>query len=179
MLSYNAIVKDLYTDGQVLMLNAGCINVDTNLLESQNVTANIFVRSSQSSYYTENANSIGTATDNMGSFNIGELFEKTIDGSTKSSMVLYSSARFATNYNITNSGSTFIELGNNLDLLLNTVAYLTDRGDTIRIRKTPEHVFITQATNQQSRIVITIIFSIPLMLILVGILVPKIRKRRR
>ena len=115
----------------------------------------------------------------MGSFNIGELFEKTIDGNTKSSMVLYSSARFATNYNITNSGSTFVELGNNLDLLLNTVAYLTDRGDTIRIIKTTENVFITQATNQQSRIVITIIFSIPLMLILVGILVPIIRKRRR
>lgn len=178
-LSYNGIVKDLYTDGQIIMLNAGSINVNTDALGTQNVNANIFVRSSETSYYTEDTANIGTVTDNMGTFNIGELFEKQINENTTSSLVMYSSARFATDYAITNAGDTFIGLGNNLDLLLNTVAFLTDRGDTIRIRKTTENVFITEATNEQARIVVTVIFSVPLIIILVGIIVPLIRKRRR
>ena len=178
-LSYNGIVKDLYTDGQIIMLNAGSINVNTDALESLGVSANIFVRSSETSYYTENINSITTVTDNMGSFNIGELFVKEIDEDKSSSLVMYASARFATDYAITNAGDTFIGLGNNLDLLLNTVAFLTDRGETIRIRKTTENVFVTEATTQQARIVVTIIFSIPLIIILVGIIVPLIRKRRK
>lgn len=178
-LSYNGIVKDLYTDGQIIMLNAGSINVDTNALSAQNVNANIFVRSSDTSYYTENVNSLSTVTDNMGSFNIGELFEKKIDENTASSMVMYASARFATDYAVTNAGDTFIGLGNNLDLLLNTVAFLTDRGETVRIRKTTENVFITEATNTQARIVVTVIFSIPLIIVLIGCIVPLIRRRRK
>ena len=179
VLSYNTIVQDLYTDGQLIMLNAGTINVDADALDAQNVSGNVFIKTSDTSYYTEDATNIATTTDNMGSFNIAELFEKKVDNDKTSSCVFFASARFATDYAITSSGSSFVNLGNNLDILLNSVAYLTERGDTIRIRKTTENVFITEATNQQSRIVITVIFSVPIIIILIGMLVPLIRRRRR
>ena len=105
--------------------------------------------------------------------------EKNVGEEEISSLVIYSSARFGLDYAITSNGSAFVNLGNNLDILLNTVAFLTDRADTIRIRKTTENVFITEATNQQSRIVVTIIFSIPIIIILVGIILPLVRRRRK
>lgn len=179
VLSYNGIVKDLYTDGQLIMLNAGSLNVDANALESKNVKGNVFIKTSDTSYYTENVSNLAEATDNMGSFNIAELLEKNVGEEKTSSLVIYSSARFGSDYAITSNGSAFVNLGNNLDILLNTVAFLTDRGDTIRIRKTTENVFITEATNQQSRIVVTIIFSVPIIIILVGMIVPLVRRRRK
>jgi hypothetical protein len=40
-------------------------------------------------------------------------------------------------------------------------------------------VFITEATNTQARIVVTVIFSIPLIIVLIGMIVPLVRKRRK
>jgi hypothetical protein len=161
------------------MLNAGSLNIDANALDSKNVKGNVFIKTSETSYYTENVANIANTTDNMGSFNIAELLEKNVGEEEISSLVIYSSARFGSDYAITSNGSAFVNLGNNLDILLNTVAFLTDRGDTIRIRKTTENVFITEATNQQSRIVVTIIFSVPIIIILVGMIVPLVRRRRK
>ena len=71
-----------------------------------------------------------------------------------------------------------IDLYNNKDIILNSISYLTERTDTITIRKTDD----TQpysVTEQQDTIIRIIIFTIPFVIIFIGIIVWYIRKRRR
>ena len=61
-----------------------------------------------------------------------------------------------------------------------SIRYLTGiQAEGVLLLTRRENVFITEATNQQSRIVITVIFSVPIIIILIGMLVPLIRRRRR
>ena len=57
-LSYNDIVKDIYTDGYLVMIDAGKINTaDYEALEELNVTASPFIQSTEDSFYRDNTNS--------------------------------------------------------------------------------------------------------------------------
>ena len=66
----------------------------------------------------------------------------------------------------------------NKDLALNSVALLTDREDDITIRKKTDTVTYT-ATETQDTIIRIIIFVVPCIIILAGIVVWQIRRRRK
>ena len=74
-----------------------------------------------------------------------------------------------------------ILLRNNKDLALNTIAFLSNREDSISIRKATgtDYVKFETASKMQDSIVRVIIFSIPVVLIAVGIAVSIIRKHRK
>ena len=80
-----------------------------------------------------------------------------------------------------NSYTYPIYLRNNKDLLLNTIAYLSDREDSISIRKQTgtEYVSFETASGKQDLIVRIIIFAIPLVLIITGIIISIVRKRKK
>ena len=71
-----------------------------------------------------------------------------------------------------------VSLYNNEDMLLNSVSYLNEREDTITIRKTSEEVTYT-VTEQQNIIIMTIIFAVPVLLIIIGIVVWQVRRRKK
>ena len=182
-LNYNEIVKDIYTDGKIVMADAGKITtLSTEELEKINVTAESFIETSQKAYYKEDfTTSIEKKdSDEQGKFTLGEILTKKIDDNKSSKLVAISNAYFVTDYKITlgSSYTTPLNLRNNKDLLLNTVAYLTDREDTIRIRKDTGVVTFDTATKKQDNIVKIIIFSIPLLIILAGIIVSISRKHK-
>ena len=64
-------------------------------------------------------------------------------------------------------------------IILNTIAYLSNREDTIRIRKDTGLVTFDAITEQENRIVLWIIFAIPVVIILAGIVVAIVRKRKK
>lgn len=183
VMSYNSIVKDIYTDGQIVMLDAGKINTaDYDKLEELNVTANAFIRSSDKSFYREDAKSSiyeKIDTDEDGPFVLGEILTKKINDETSSTLVAFSNAMFVTNYTI-QLGQSYtmpISLRNNRDILLNTVAFLSNREDSIRIRKDTGVVTYT-ATEAQDSIVRIVIFTVPVVIIVIGIVITIVRKRR-
>ena len=182
-MSYNSIVKDIYTDGSIVMLDAGRINtVDDDKLEEIGVTATPFIKSSSNSFYRENATqSIYTKlnTDEEGPFVLGETLTKKINDTTTSTLVAYSNALFAASCSIQigSSYTTPIALRNNKDLMLNTVAFLSNREDSIRIRKDTGVVTYT-ASQQQDLIVRAIIFGLPILVIIAGIIVTIVRKKK-
>lgn len=184
-MTYNSIVKDLYTDGSVILMDAGRINnVSGEEMEKLNVTASPFLKSTEESYYRENVNSDISQkldTDETGPFILAETLTKQIDDDTQATLVAYSNALFASNYIIQLSGSigTPISLRENKDIILNTVAYLSDREDAIRIRKDTGIVTFDSYTEQQNRIVLAIIFGIPVLIIIVGIIIVIIRRRKK
>ena len=185
-LEYNSIVKDLYTDGKIIMTDAGKINtVSEDELSKLNVTADSFVKTSEKAYYKEDysdGNGLQKSDkDQEGEYTLGEILTKKIDDNKSAVLVAYSNAFFATNYQfvIGNSYASLIELRNNKDILLNTVAYLNNREDSIRIRKDTGVVSFDTANAKQTNIVKIIIFSFPIIIIIVGIIVTIKRKLKR
>ncbi len=184
-MSYNGIVKDLYTDGTVAFLDSGKINnVSDEELENLGVTASPFLKSTDTSFYRENINSDISKkldTDEEGPFVLGEILTKKIDDNTESTLVAYSNALFATNYTVQISGSigTPISIRENKDIILNTIAYLSDREDAIRIRKDTGIVTFDAITEMENKIVLWIIFAIPIFIIIAGIVITIIRKRKK
>ncbi len=184
-MSYNSIVQDLYTDGMVALLDSGKINtVSDEELEELGVTASPFLESTDTSFYREDVNSDISQkldSDEEGPFVTAEILTKKIDDDTESTLVAYSNALFATNYTVQIAGSygTPISIRQNKDIILNTIAYLSDREDAIRIRKDTGLVTFDAITEQENRAVLWIIFAIPVVIILAGIIVAIVRKRKK
>ena len=180
-MTYNDIVKDLYTDGMIALLDAGKINnVSEEEMESLGVTASPFLQSTDNSFYREDINSDITTkldTDEEGPFVLGEILTKQIDDDTESTLVAYSNALFATNYTIqlSNSFGTPITIRQNKDIVLNTIAYLSNREDAIRIRKDVGIVTFQAATETEDKVVLGIIFGVPILIIIAGIVIAIIR----
>ena len=66
----------------------------------------------------------------------------------------------------------------NKDLVLNSIAYLSDREEDITVRKSTGSITYT-ATEQENRIILAIITIVPLLIIIVGIVVWIRRKRKK
>ena len=116
-----------------------------------------------------------------GRFNLAELVEKKITDDKKSTLVAFANATYITSYTVQlgNSYGTPITLRNNKDIILNTVSYLTNREDAIRIRKDTGNVVFATLTEQQDIIVKIIIFTIPAAIILAGIIITIVRKNKK
>ena len=71
-----------------------------------------------------------------------------------------------------------INFRSNSDILLNTVSYLADRDPAVTIRKKTEYVSYT-ATQKQDLIIRSIIFILPFVIIIIGIIIWQIRRRKR
>ena len=71
-----------------------------------------------------------------------------------------------------------IKLYNNADMILNAVSYLNEREDSITIRKNGDQVSYT-VTEQQNNIIMAIIFIIPVLIIIAGIIVWQVRRRKK
>lgn len=70
-----------------------------------------------------------------------------------------------------------VSLYNNIDVILNSIAYINDKEDTITIRKNYDQVTYT-LTEEQSDIVVTIIFGLPILIVLLGIIVWIVRLKK-
>ena len=68
-----------------------------------------------------------------------------------------------------------IGIMNNKDLVLNSISTLSEREDTITIRKDTGAVTYT-ATERQHQIVLGIIFGVPVIIVVLGIVVWQIRR---
>ena len=71
-----------------------------------------------------------------------------------------------------------LDFYNNEDLATNSIAYLTDRDNMITIRKDVEQSTYT-VTEQQNTIILSIIFAIPAVIVVIGIVVWIIRRRKK
>ena len=112
---------------------------------------------------------------------VGALVTKKLDSDKKSEMIVFSNAVFATNEQINISGSYSVyanKLCNNDDVVKNSVAYLTEREDIITIRKDSDSVTYN-VTQQQNIIIMSIIFISPIVIVIVGIVVWQIRRRKK
>lgn len=189
-IEYSEVTKDLYNTTGVIFANATKINVDEDNLETQNVNKVDLAVTSDGAYFRTNFNNQqdeAAEDEETGSFLVGAELDKTITEANEetgeqaitSKLVIYGENYFVSDYQLMqNSQYPAIELENNRNLALNSIAYLVDKPENITARKTTGTVIYT-ATEEQDLIVRVIIFAVPILIILAGIIVWQVRRRKK
>ena len=189
-IQYSTITEDLYNTTGAVFVNATKINIDTDRLEELNVEESDLLLASEGSYFRTNFNNQQNAAaegEETGTFVVGAEMTKTIQAADEeagteeitSKLVIYGENYFASDYQLSqNSQYAAIQLAYNKDLVLNSIAYLTDREEDITARKDTGTVTYT-ATEQQDTIIRIIIFTVPALIIIAGIIVWQVRRRKK
>ena len=170
---------------KICEINAGKINfADDDKLKELGVTHETIASTSDKAFVRTNFNSSSqTRTDEdkeEGSAIIGAYAKKKISEDKNSQLIIYSNELFASDMTVSINAQYYTyasELYNNKDIVLNSISHLTERDDTITIRKTDESESYT-VTDQEDVIIKTIIFVVPLVIIFIGIVVWIFRRRK-
>lgn len=176
--------KDIATDGGILLINATKITLaDDETLDQLKVTSQAILTTSNKALFRTNVSDTSSgkiSSDEEGSFLLGAKLEKDIGNEKTSTLYVISNNFFVADYQITIGSSQIspIYFYNNKDYILNTIAELTDREDSISIRKDTGLVTYT-ATELQDRIIKISIVAFPLLIIIIGIIVWCIRRRKK
>ena len=192
----NFIINDVTADSSITknagmnisacFINAGRIEFETpEKMEELGVDVEYLTAASSDAFYrTDLSVTSASRTDSdedIDSATTGAILTKKIDDDKESKLVVFSNAVFATNTRIQVATGYYIyaiDLYNNKDILLNSISYLTEREDNITIRKNVEITTYT-VTEQQHRVILTIIFAVPIAVIILGIVVWQVRRRKK
>lgn len=189
-IAYSDITKDLYNSTGIFLINATKINLkDEEKLEELGVTKTELLTSSATSFFRrdfENQNISKTESDESGNFLVGASLKKTISKANKdtgevektSELIIYADNYFISDYQISSSiQAGAVQLAYNKDMILNSISYLVDRKQDITVRKNTGTVTYT-ATSQENTIIKIVIFAVPVIIIIIGILVWLVRRKK-
>lgn len=183
---YTSVTKEADMYMNACFIASGKIDIaDSDKLKELGVQAEILATTSENTflrtdYSLESNNFVEGSDKEMGNATVGALLKKTVKDDKTSELIVYSNNVFVSNLRISESDgySYVLSYYNNEDLAMNSMAYLTERDNMITIRKDVEVTAYT-VTDQQNKIILAIIFGIPVMIIIVGIIVWQYRRRKR
>lgn len=188
VIQYSNITSKLMETEGVILINATKINtIDENELQSQGITKTELIKTSENAYYRTNfeiAANKAQEDEEKGEFLVGAEFEKTISAETeenkiKSKLVIYGENYFVSDNSLTQTTQTpMLAYGKNKDLVLNSIAYLSNREEDITVRKGIGNITYT-ATQKENKIILAIITAVPLTIIIIGIIVWIERRRKK
>ena len=189
-IQYSTVLKDVYNGNGVIFVNATKINVNEEKLKEQKVSKDELVLTSKDAYFRTNFNNQDNSPsegEEKKEYLIGAELEKTIkeaneetgENAVTSKLIIYAENYMVTDYPLMSTSQyPALQLAQNKDLVLNSLAYLVDRPEDITARKSTGTVVYT-ATEAQDRIVKIIIFTAPIIIILAGIVVWNVRRRKK
>ena len=179
-----SMTQNLNMTMNVCLIDAGRIKFNEDKLEELGVEYETLATTSEKSFLrTDITQTSPTRTSNDGeeeASTVAAIATKKIDDNTTSKLVVFSNELFAMDMPIQIEGYRMYtaSLYNNTDMILNSVSYLNEREDTITIRKNGDQVSYT-VTEQQNNIIMAIIFIIPVLMIVIGIIVWQVRRRKK
>lgn len=170
----------------ICVIDSGRIEFkDEDTLNNLGVTYSTLAKTSDSAFLRTNLNISSMSKTNQdidaAESIIGALVTRTLEDEKTAEMIVYSNAVFATNQQISMNNTYAMyanRLCNNDDVAINSVSYLTQRTDTITIRKDADSVSYT-VTEAQHNIIMAIIFLVPAAIIVIGIIVWQVRRRKK
>ena len=170
----------------ICVIDSGRIEFkDEDTLNNLGVTYSTLAKTSDSAFLRTNLNISSMSKTNQdidaAESIIGALVTRTLEDEKTAEMIVYSNAVFATNQQISMNNTYAMyanRLCNNDDVAINSVSYLTQRTDTITIRKDADSVSYT-VTEAQHNIIMAIIFLLPAAIIIIGIIVWQVRRRKK
>ncbi len=171
--SDNEITRILYNNNyKPILFMTGLIELDTDKMIEKRVNATPILKTSTSAVlfncddetYIENSEKI--------SYTTGAMLQKTVESGDESRAVVFASSMSFSDNQILN----YPMIDYTADLILNSFDFAANKGELYSIRKTTTTTTYT-ATEKQDTMVKTIIYAVPIAIILVGVLV-WIRRRR-
>lgn len=179
-----SFLKDMDMSLRMFLMNAGNIQfAEETKLEELGVTYETIASTSESSFvrtnFNQNSQSRTDSDSEEGAYIVGAYVNKKISEEKSSQLIIYSDEIFAStgSYSVLQMGTYAFYLYNNEDVVLNSVSHLTERQDTIIIRKTDESQTYA-VTEQEDAIIKTIIIVVPVLIIMIGIAVWIFRRRK-
>jgi len=125
------------------------------------------------------------ASAQTGHCTVAALVTKTIsegENAVESKLVISANGRFMADYIATEISSQYplSYLGSNKDFAINAISSLANKENGLTIRKSMAGTsYVFTATEEQNRIVLGIIFSVPVVIIFIGIIIWAQRKKRK
>lgn len=199
--SSNSITSDIYTDSYMWLAYSARLKFESDeTLTSLNVEKEDLLTSTENSIFvtdlaSEFENAITTAI--TGKSVISSIMTKTLsqpneleegaenpdvqsEDTKTSTLVIIASGNFISNYKIEELSQTYpiSYIGSNKDFVINSIAKLADKESGLTIRKDMASSTYTP-TEEQNRNVLLIIFTVPLLIIVVGIVIWAYRKKRK
>lgn len=181
-LSSHVITNNIISDGYVALVNPTQLEVsDDSELSYLGVTANIFMKSSYSSLLKDISDSNSTKiVEASNSYNIGGEFIKKISDITSSKLILIGNSTFVSdNMTINEDSYPGVSIGNNKDLILNSISYLTNKSYLSIRKSTPIINVLSTNDNVKAGFAVIIIFVVPILILLTGIIVWVVRRRKK
>lgn len=183
---YTSVTSQTNMNMNACFMTSGRIDIkNSEKLEELGVEAEILATTGEKSFYRKDYSiesaSKTSSDEDAGNATVGALLKKKIDDDKTSELIVYSNNVFITNLQIAISKQYYsyaLDFYNNEDLAVNSIAYLTGRDNMITIRKDVETTTYT-VTKEQNTIILTIIFEIPVMIVIIGIIVWQIRRRKK
>lgn len=179
------IAGKLADKGTVILLQSSKLDfVDDQKLSELNVAKTDLLSTSESAFFRTDLsiadNLTSTEKDKVGKFTLGAVLSKKIDEEKTSELVVYASNFFVTDGIITigQQPRTTISLSNNRDMIMNSIAYVADKDDSITIRKVVDETYYTPTENQD-RLIKFIIYGAPVIIIIAGIVIWQLRRRKK
>lgn len=194
--STNDITSDIYTDGAVWLVYAGKLEfVSDDELTALNVQKEDILTSSDKALFINDISttaSVAAQNAEKGKSVIASVLTKTITPAVEASegveaqevveskLLIMANASFITDYKVEQLSQTYplSYIANNKDFMLNSVSSLTSKEDTLKIRKDMSTSTYTP-TEEEHAIVLIIIFAIPVVIIMLGVVVWQLRRRKR
>lgn len=179
-----SLTKNLNMTMNLCLVDAAKITFQEENLEELGVEHEVLATTTEKAFVRTNLNqttpSRTTQDGEPESCTIAAIATKTIEEGKTSKLIIYANELFAMDMQVQINGYTMstVNLYNNRDLILNSVAYLNEREDTMTIRKNYDAVKYT-VTEQQNIIIMAIIFILPVIIIIAGIVVWQIRRRKK
>lgn len=168
----------------VCLVDAGKLEFKEEKLEELGVTYETLLKTSEQAFLRTDLNqkSVSKTNSDEDASNsiIAAIATKEIDEDKKSKIVIFTNELFAmdTPIQIQQYTQYVVNLYNNKDLILNSVSYLAEKENTITIRKSTNEVQYT-VTQEQHNVILSIIFIVPVLIILIGIIVWIKRRRQK
>lgn len=178
-----SLTENLNMSMNICLLDAGEITFDEDKLEDLGVEYEVLAKTSDKAFVrTDVTQNTASRTDKDGeekSSTVAAIATKKIDDDETAKLVIFSNELFAMDMPVQISGYQMytVSLYNNSDMILNSVSFLNEREDTITIRKNSDEVTYT-VSELQNNIIMAIIFTIPVLIIILGIVV-WLRRRKK
>ena len=101
------------------------------------------------------------------------------DKNIKSELIIFGDNNLVSDIQIASQVGPMIFLKNNKDVVLNSIAYLTNQKTDITIRKDYLQQSSFTPTDGQKKLIMRIVFAVPISVIIVGIIVWQTRRRKK
>ena len=185
----NEITKYIATDGTIALIDSGAIEYQSDeQLETLGVTVENLVTASDTAFMrTDHTQTSVIKTDkdeDASNKPLAASISKKINDTQSSELIIFAGSVFASdlmiNLNGNSQANSVVGIGfyNNKDIVINAVSYLTERKDNITIRKDTGMVTYT-ATQAEHQIIQAIITALPVLVIVIGIIIWQVRRRKK